>query len=105
MISLSEEPMLSKAQQLSNLTSENEAYSCSHFPGMTPSKLRELHEMSCRYRVSVQSKEIILVDDHWYITHSGLLRIAARSKCVGIRTMAQENLCDPAVSSWVFKAV
>ena len=44
------------------------------------------------------------MENHWYVTHSGLLRIAQRRKCRGIDTAIQDHLSDPENSKWVFKA-
>ena len=38
------------------------------------------------------------------MTHGGLLRIALRARCVGIRTILQERQSDPIASRWVFRA-
>jgi hypothetical protein len=38
------------------------------------------------------------------VTHAGLLRVALRRRCLGIRTALQERLCDPTANRWVFKA-
>ena len=39
-----------------------------------------------------------------YVTHSGLLRIATRRRCRGIKTILQERLSDAGSGRWVFKA-
>jgi hypothetical protein len=46
-----------------------------------------------------------LLDGRWYITHTGLLRIAHRRRCRGIRTSIQEKLCDPTNNRWVCRAI
>ncbi len=38
------------------------------------------------------------------MTHAGLLRIALRARCSGIRTVLQERQSDPLVGRWVFRA-
>ena len=38
------------------------------------------------------------------MTHAGLLRTALRRRCLGIRTVLQERLCEPGAGRWVFKA-
>ena len=44
------------------------------------------------------------IDGRWYVTHAGLLRIALRARCLGIRTVLQERQSDPLVGRWVFRA-
>jgi hypothetical protein len=67
--------------------------------------LRDLRSLLVRYRFSVIHGEITRIDDRWYVTHSGLVQLASRRKCTGIRTFLQERLCDPSVGRWVFRAI
>ena len=71
-----------------------------------PSKiaLRGLKALTARYCVSVAAGDIQLVDGRWYITHAGLLRMAQRNRCSGMRTAVDKGLSDPASNRWVFKA-
>jgi hypothetical protein len=46
-----------------------------------------------------------LLENHWYITHMGLLRISERRRCCGIRTGVENNLSDVSQCRWVFKAI
>jgi hypothetical protein len=68
-------------------------------------RLAELRQLLQRYRLSVALGEVIELDNHWYVTHSGLLRLASRRRCDGIRTTLQQRLSDPAGNRWVFKAI
>jgi hypothetical protein len=72
-----------------------------HIGGMRLAKLQQLLK---RYRLSVALGEVIELDNHWYVTHSGLIRLATRRRCDGIRTTLQQRLSDPAANRWVFKA-
>lgn len=68
-------------------------------------KLRDLRYLLIRYKFSVTLGEVTRIDNRWYVTHSGLLQLASRRKCRGIKTFLQERLSDPAANRWVFKAV
>jgi len=57
-----------------------------------------------KYRLSVESGDLIRLDGHWYVTHSGLLRLARRSHCAGIHVEPASQLSDLAASRWAFKA-
>jgi hypothetical protein len=46
----------------------------------------------------------MLLESGWYITHAGLLRVAARSHCAGIEVKALELFCNAAERSWAFEA-
>jgi hypothetical protein len=67
-------------------------------------RLTELRHLLQRYKLSVALGELIDLDNHWYVTHSGLIRLATRRRCDGIRTTLQQRLSDPASGRWVFRA-
>jgi hypothetical protein len=70
-------------------------------PEITRQNLRELTN-GCA--VSISAGDLQLIDSRWYVTHSGLLRLAQRRRCAGIRTTLVEKLCDPVAQRWVFRA-
>jgi hypothetical protein len=55
-------------------------------------------------QLSVAAGDLMLLDGKWYVTHAGLLRIAQRNRCSGIRTVVDKQLSDPSACRWVFKA-
>jgi hypothetical protein len=67
-------------------------------------RMTELRHLLQRYKLSVALGEVIDLDNHWYVTHAGLIRLATRRRCDGIRTTLQQRLSDPAGSRWVFRA-
>src|ERR1700688_895244 len=71
-----------------------------------PSKiaLHGLKALIARYSVCVAAGDIQLLDGKGYVTHAGLLRIAQRNHCSGMRTSVDKGLSDPASCRWVFKA-
>jgi hypothetical protein len=64
-----------------------------------------LRTLSEEYALSVAHGDLQLLDGRWYVTHSGLLRMALRSRCLGITTTVQTRFSEPAANRWVFKAV
>jgi hypothetical protein len=66
--------------------------------------LLKLKELTGRYALSVAAGDLQLLDGRWYVTHSGLLRIAERRRCLGMRTALQGELSDPAANRWIFRA-
>jgi hypothetical protein len=74
------------------------------YPGLLPRDLKRLYSLTQTLRLSVSECEILWIDGKWYITHAGLLKIALRRQCLGIRTVLQKSLCNPAAGRWVFKA-
>jgi hypothetical protein len=67
--------------------------------------LRSLRELTARYSLSIAAGDLQLLDGRWYVTHTGLLQIATRRGCRGIRTVIQEKLSDYVAARWVFKAI
>src|SRR6202521_1136005 len=63
-----------------------------------------LEELTSRYALSVALGDIQFLDGRWYVTHSGLLRLANRARCNGIRVLRMRELCDPTSNRWVFRA-
>ncbi len=68
-------------------------------------KLAELRTLVRRNHVSVALGDVCYIENRWYITHSGLLRLAHRKRCAGIKTYLERRASDPVVNRWVFKAV
>jgi hypothetical protein len=73
--------------------------------GLSGVASRTLKELTTRHCLSIAAGDLQLLDGRWYVTHSGLLQLASRRKCRGIRTFLQERLSDPAANRWVFRAV
>ena len=67
--------------------------------------LRGLRELTARYSLSVAAGDLQLLEGRWYVTHSGLLQLASRRGCRGIKTIVQDQFSDFAAGRWVFKAV
>ncbi len=71
---------------------------------LPPLALDALRELTNRFAVSVAAGDLQFLENRWYVTHAGLLRIALRRRCSGIRTVLQERQSDPVAGRWVFKA-
>jgi hypothetical protein len=65
---------------------------------------KRLRDLTREHRLSIAAGDLRLMEGCWYVTHSGLLRIAKRDGCVGIHTRYERTLSDPVGSRWVFKA-
>ena len=68
-------------------------------------RLAQLRQLLQSYKFSVALGDVIEIEHRWYVTHSGLLRLASRRRCDGISTALQPRLSDPASNRWVFKAI
>ena len=58
-----------------------------------------------RHGLSIESGDLLWLDGHWYVTHSGLIRLARRSHCAGIHVEPVTQFSDPVTSRWAFKAI
>ena len=67
--------------------------------------LTSLRELTTRFAFSIGLGDLRLMDGWWYVTHSGLLRLAERRRCCGIRVEPAQRFCDPTTARWVFKAI
>jgi hypothetical protein len=66
---------------------------------------QSLAAWSAELRISIESGDLLLIEGQWYVTHSGLLRLARRKKCCGIHVDMATKFCDPRSSRWACKAV
>ncbi len=57
------------------------------------------------YRFSVKRGDLQILNGRWYVTHVGLLGLAARRGCCGVLTEAVEEFCEQTACRWTFKAV
>ena len=64
-----------------------------------------LKSLSENYGLSIAAGDLQLLENRWYVTHSGLLRLAQRRGCSGIAVNLMAEFCDPASSRRVFKAI
>ena len=63
-----------------------------------------LKELLARTELSVAKRDVIRIGTAWYVTHSGLLKLAHLRRCFGIQTEQIIRSCNPEISRWVFKA-
>jgi len=63
-----------------------------------------LRSLSEQFRLSVAFGDLMLLDNAWYVTHGGLMRLARSQHCAGIHVRPALEFCDPAVSRWAFQA-
>jgi hypothetical protein len=72
--------------------------------GQSKNLLQTLRELTTTFSLSVALGDLALLNGKWYITHAGLLRLARRQGCRGIRSHLLREFCNPTANRWVFKA-
>jgi hypothetical protein len=74
-------------------------------PEIEQRHFRALRDLTEKFSFSVARGEIQLLNGNWYVTHSGLLRLANRNRCSGIQVCPIPEYCDSGANRWVFKAI
>jgi len=64
-----------------------------------------LRALTKQFGFSMDLGDVMMLDGSWYVTHAGLLRLATRRGCVGIRVQPVSGFCVPAESRWAFRAM
>src|SRR2546428_13846906 len=57
-----------------------------------------------RHRLSLAGGDLLLMDGRWYVTHSGLLPIAVRKHCQGMRVQPVTEFCFSYASRYAIPA-
>jgi hypothetical protein len=68
------------------------------------SALEQLKSLSKDFQLSVASGDLLLLGASWYVTHTGLIRLAARRRCRGIQVQPISEFSDARNSRYAFKA-
>ena len=62
------------------------------------------YKCKSQFGFSIELEDVLWLDGHWYVTHSGLIRLARRRHCAGIHAEPVSEFSDSAASRWAFKA-
>ncbi len=93
------------AKHVQLVSRENLKLAKVRWPGQLGNQLlKALVALSEQYGFSVVTGDVLLLNGGWYVTHAGLLRLALRRGCAGIRVHQVREFCDPTCGRWVFKA-
>jgi hypothetical protein len=65
---------------------------------------KNLINLMSAHGLSVSRGELLFLNGAWYVTHAGLLRVARRRRCNGIRALPVSELCDVQSSRYAFRA-
>ena len=75
------------------------------YPEVTKSQLTNLRDLTATFSLSIQRGDLLQIDGKWYVSHSGLIRIAHKRRCFGIETSLALEMTDVSARRWVFRAV
>ena len=71
---------------------------------LKPWFLQNLEAYSTEFGFSIVAGDLLYLDRGWYVTHTGLIRLARRKRCVGIDVKPVAEFSDQAASRWAFQA-
>ncbi len=71
---------------------------------MNPSRIQTLRLLTRRYQFSIANGDVVLLEGGWYVTHTGLISLAARHHCRGIQVEPIPAFSDTRSSRYAFKA-
>jgi hypothetical protein len=72
--------------------------------GLSRWHIQTLRELTRSFQFSVLVGDLLLLDGKWYVTHTGLIRLARRNRCSGIHVRPVPEFSDSAAQRWAFEA-
>jgi len=66
--------------------------------------LSALGNLTEQFHFSVANGDLLFLDTGWYVTHTGLVRLACRNRCAGIHSKPVVDFCDAQAQRWAFEA-
>ena len=88
-----------------NTTRKNVTLAQSFWGKLSETTVEVLQELSEKHGLRISSGDLVLLNGKWYVTHSGLLDLARRNRCRGIRVEPVWEFCNASTAHWAFKAV
>jgi hypothetical protein len=88
-----------------DLVRENSSGAKHKWPNqMDRSRAKALRLLTKSHQFSVASGDLLLLESGWYVTHTGLIRLAARRRCRGIEVQPISEFSDARNGRYAFKA-
>ena len=72
---------------------------------LAPRLLSNLRHLTESFWLSLKLGDFQLLSGGWYVTHLGLIRLATRNRCLGIRVQPIRDFCDMNNNRWTFRAI
>jgi hypothetical protein len=66
--------------------------------------LQVLKTYSWKYGFSIAAGDLLFLEQSWYVTHAGLLRLSVSRRCNGIEVQPVAELWNPSLNRFAFKA-
>jgi hypothetical protein len=91
-------------RRLSPIFKQNKKFAKEIWGVTTAKALVALKELTKTHRLSVASGHLLFLSGGWYVTHAGLIQLAARKRCAGIQVSPVRQFCNPSTGFWTFKS-
>src|SRR5215469_7556322 len=65
---------------------------------------QQLKVLTQQYDFSIAQGDITWLEHGWYVTHTGLVRLARRYRCAGIHAKPIPEFCNAPAQRWAFEA-
>ncbi len=91
-------------RQHKELAGENLKLARQMWGDLKPRSLQNLETYSTEFGFSIAAGDLLYLDNGWYVTHTGLIRLARKRRCVGIDVKPVAEFSDHAASRWAFQA-
>ena len=72
--------------------------------GLSRWHIQTLRELSRSFQFSLLVGDLLLLDGKWYVTHTGLIRLARRNRCAGIHVRPVPEFSNSGAQRWAFEA-
>ena len=71
---------------------------------LSPTLIEQLRELTNNFALSLRLGDLLFLSGGWYVTHTGLIRLAARRRCRGIHVQPIAEFSDSKNGRYAFKA-
>jgi hypothetical protein len=71
---------------------------------LSPTLVEQLRDLTKSFKLSMRSGDLLHLHGGWYVTHTGLIRLAARRRCRGIHVQPIPEFSDTLNRRYTFKA-
>ena len=86
------------------LTAVNLRLARKRWGALNSKSVQNLKTYSQEFGFSIMAGDLILLDDGWYVTHAGLIRLARRKRCAGIDVKPVAEFSSTTACRWAFRA-
>jgi hypothetical protein len=66
--------------------------------------IQQLKALTQQYDFSIAHGDVVWLERGWYVTHTGLVRLARRCRCAGIHAKPVPEFCNASTQQWAFEA-